>query len=251
MRDYIIKRCRPLVPLVIGVGLLYGAYKAYPFSAELPAPPNAVVAIQSKVPISQVDYSVAPNPKEPFLTAVAMTIHLSSAPAHRRNVYLQFQPAFNVNFAQCPPPRCKKVTSSPHYEYWGKQLTFTSKRTATTHFFLIAYHFGVSTDDTVAKVAFPQVTYQGPGKPVLVIGYRLRSLADYDWSLLPPLRFFGPTAIWEEALAHGLTVNKDAIGNNHINQTIDDLLLFLSGALVGLGGAAVLTFIQELLHFND
>jgi hypothetical protein len=130
------------------------------------------------------------------------------------------------------------------------QLTAQSG-SASTQFDVLDYNFGVRTNDTTALVAIPQVTYDGPGAPTLTTTYYQRSLASYDWTSLPAQGFYGSRAVWKEQLAHGFTAGQDATGVSNLNQQVDEIGIFVSGALVGLGGAALLTALQEYLHFYE
>jgi hypothetical protein len=97
----------------------------------------------------------------------------------------------------------------------------------------------------------PQVQYKGPGSPQFSVGYYIPSASSYDWSSFPALYANDIRAVWLEQLTNGQAFGRVAVGINYTNQQRDSLYTFIAGALVGIGGAALLSSVQEALHAND
>ncbi len=114
-----------------------------------------------------------------------------------------------------------------------------------------AANFGVTSNAVTAAAAIPAVFYEGPGKPVLIAGYRIRSAGSYDWASFPAAIAKGNVGIWDEPLARGFTPGRAALGIDHAAQSKDDFRIFLAGALVALGGGAILAAALEALHVRD
>jgi hypothetical protein len=74
----------------------------------------------------------------------------------------------------------------------------------------------------------------------LFTGYHLQAAASYDWSLFPTQVVTSRSAVWSEALASGYQPGRAAVGIDHAAQSHDDFMVFLAGALVALGGGAIL-----------
>ncbi len=118
---------------------------------------------------------------------------------------------------------------------------------ATADFFVKAHSFGVASNGITASAAIPEVTYQGPGQPMLVVTYDIPSAASYDWSSFPTASVNNSTASWVEDLTNGDTGARAAVGISPSGQATHDTETLLAGTLLGLAGGAILSAIQEAL----
>jgi hypothetical protein len=117
--------------------------------------------------------------------------------------------------------------------------------------------FGYSASGVQAVVALPGIEYGdehsiGSG-PVLTASYWIASANGYDWSAFPPTEESpGPGGsdylLWTEKPTDRSVPGRIAFGVDHNQQSVDDRNTFVAGALIGLGGAAVVAALQELLH---
>jgi len=111
-----------------------------------------------------------------------------------------------------------------------------------------ASSLGINADSVTAKVAIPEVIYQGAGTPpILFVWYHLNSVTNYDWSSYPTYSVSNSVTEWEEALVQGDTIGRTAVGINHAGQAERDTMTFIAGALVALAGGALLGAFQEVL----
>jgi hypothetical protein len=81
--------------------------------------------------------------------------------------------------------------------------------------------------------------------------YHIPSAASYDWSSFPTVRADTSVATWMETLVTYATPARVAVGINRVEKSSDDSKIFFAGALLGIGGAAVVAAIQEALHLWD
>lgn len=114
-------------------------------------------------------------------------------------------------------------------------------------------NFGATFDGVDASAAIPEVRFCCAAKvlPVLQAGYPIRSASQYDWTSYEPEDTTSHSAVWQEQLAIGDTPSRVAVGINHAGQAHNDLLSLLAGTLLGLGGATLLSAVQETLHARD
>lgn len=94
-----------------------------------------------------------------------------------------------------------------------------------------------------------------PGNTSVTVSYELPRGDSYDWTGGPaPYSFtaqFGHTGVtWLEPLS-ALTLPALATGTSESEVNLDSLRTFLAGALVGIGGGALVGAIQELTHQRD
>ena len=122
---------------------------------------------------------------------------------------------------------------------------------ASAEFFVEARSFGVEYNDVTASAAIPEVVYDGPGTPLLIVSYQIPSASSYDWSSYPASSVDKSGAVWQQALIHGDTVGRVTVGTNYAAQANDDTRTFIAGALLGLAGGALLSAVQEALHAGD
>ena len=98
----------------------------------------------------------------------------------------------------------------------------------------------------------PQIHLKNPsGEPYLYTQYNIHSASSYDWAAFPTSNANGTFAGWQENVSGNTLASRAAVGVNHANEAKENSKTFVAGALLGLGGAALLSAIQEALHAND
>ena len=126
---------------------------------------------------------------------------------------------------------------------------------ATAYFYVRASSFGVFSNGADAFAAIPEVVYIRKaipvGTPELVAAYDLPSASSYDWSADPPVSATNSHAIWEEPVSRGTMAWVEAAGIDQAAQASDNFMSFLAGALLALGGAAILAAVIEAVHTRD
>lgn len=241
----------PVVLALLGVGLFLFALVLYPSPTNLPAPLSSHVGITTSFPVRDITYTVTPVSSG----AADVQIQLGLAkplPASvtSRTARLTMSLPPGIAFRDCPRSGCK-AAGNPAGFYWIKSLAFGSGQTVTTDFFVKSHSFGVSFNGVNASAAIPDIFYYGPGTPDLFAAYSIPSASSYDWSSYPTFVVSKSIAVWQEAVIHGETVGRGAVGINHAAQTSDDNKTFFAGALLGLAGGAILSAVQEALHARD
>jgi hypothetical protein len=246
----------PLGLAILGVAMILAALKVYPRPSEPPVPAFSYLEVDASFPLFTIGYSVT---KESAATAeiriiVSLPAGMMHPPAHAPTAYLRMTLPTGSTFWHCPGHACKGPAGKPIHGEWNQPLAFSSvfasSGEATANFFVKASNFGVTSNGVTAAAAIPAVIYQGRGQAVLLTGYKIPSPARYDWSS-PTARESGNYAIWTEPLAKGYTSGLSVTGVNHTAQSHEDLMTFLAGALVALGGGAILAAIIEAVHRRD
>ena len=97
-----------------------------------------------------------------------------------------------------------------------------------------------------AEAVLPQLTYTGPGNPLLSVSYRgIPNATSYDWNTLATTLIQKDLVAWTVPTVNGYAQAEVATGVNH---RVDHILVsngFLTAALVGVGAGALLASIQE------
>jgi hypothetical protein len=115
-----------------------------------------------------------------------------------------------------------------------------------------ADEFGVTANEVSASAAIPKLLYSGPGTLAFVTQYRIKKAILYDWSTFPPAFADSGKAQWLEQMnSNNVIPDVDAAGIDHITQARDGDLVFITGALVGLAGGALLSALQAALSATD
>ena len=137
----------------------------------------------------------------------------------------------------------------------SKPLDFGSGTTSTVVFPLDTGSFGSDSNGVNAYAAIPDVSYQQTGArpfapPIFFAAYRIPSPTSYDWSQFPPEAYSGAVTTWKELLTgtSGDTAGHVVLGIDRARQSSDATWTFIAGALLGLGGGAILSAVQEFLH---
>lgn len=111
--------------------------------------------------------------------------------------------------------------------------------------------FGYDSAGVEAAVALPGLVYHGEGQggpPEFFSSFDLPSAGAYDWSAFPPLDISTGNIRWVELTSTGALAGHAVVGIDHAKQSRDDTDTFISGALIGLAGAALIAGLQEGLH---
>lgn len=250
------KMLTPLVLAGVGLVMLVVAFIIYPSTAENPTPGYSELIVNSSIPINYVFYVV--NQVSAATARISVTVALppgAGVPAH--GPVLQVWLPIGDAFANCPAPACRIFPQGQQEtSYWIRSLTFTPAANgaqATTDYTVRAPDFGVTFNGIDASAAIPEVKYFGPEnpEPALFAGYATPSADRYDWSSYQPEDATSHSAVWQEDVSLGDTASRVAVGINHSGQSRDDTLALVAGTLLGLGGGAILSAVQEALHARD
>jgi hypothetical protein len=253
------KFSKPLILAGIGVVFLLGALWLYSSPAELPAPSFATIQLKSSFSISGIRYDV--SQPSPSIAKITIYVELpgnvvrTPAKAPAADLWLEVPPG--ITFETCPPDACRFDPNDKEYT-WLQTLDFKyedpddNSGEAIATFSVKAHSFGYAYNDINASAAIPRVVFLGPGavQPVLYTEYDVAAANSYQWSTLQPQLINANEVRWDEPVtsaAQGIV----AVGVNDANQTRDNTETFISGALIGLAGGALLAAIQEFLHRND
>jgi hypothetical protein len=267
----------PIVLTVLGLALLLLAFVEYPrAAAQLPIPPSSSVDIYPSPPVSSVNYSISSvdytvDQVRPDIAAVTLTFTLSGLSP--RNV-AGFVPALTVSTPSgtraemCIPAKCKnfEVHGVPpdsisgfraglrfsNVQFFAFDQGILKHGQAIVNFVVKARNFGLAFNGLTVSAAIPEIVYAGSGSPpTLFTTYYLPKASSYDWPSYPAYSENKSSAEWEEALISGDTVGRAAVGTNQARQASDNFKTFLAGFLIGIGGAAILSAVQEGLHAGD
>jgi hypothetical protein len=235
--------------------------------AAIPVPTYPKLAITANGIIGQINYSVRQvHPTEADLrismTNAANPLNPPFGGARTATLQLTLPPG--VQFLDCPTgcsnPGNGRVSS------WHKALAFKSglaglqPNTVTAVFPVSAQSFSVSFNGLNAYAALPQVTYQltgavqgaggSPTTPVFQATFQIPSADSYDWFGFPPTLATKSAATWSELLpiTNGTTTQVTASGTNQAAESRRTYLIFLYGLILGIGGGAFVSAIQEALH---
>jgi len=246
----------PLVLAVAGLAMLLAGWLIYPSGAGNPAPGYSELILQSAVPVNYIGYLVNRVSAGTASMSVSVVL-LQTTAVPTRAAKLQVWLPIGDTFAHCHGGGCRVLSSGQQEtSYWTQWLTFRPSRSgssATVNFTARAPDFGATFDGVDASAAIPEVRYSGATRvlPVLDAGYPIRSASQYDWSSFEPEDATSHSAVWQEDLTIGDTPSRVAVGINHAGQAHNDILSLIAGTLLGLGGAALLSAVQETLHAGD
>lgn len=246
----------PLVLAVVGLAMLLAGWLLYPSGAGNPTPGYSELILQSAVPVNYIEYGVNRVSAGSVSMSVSVVL-LQKTAVSARAASLQVWLPIGDTFAHCRGGGCHVLSSGQQEtSYWTQPLTFrpsSSGSAATVGFTVKAPDFGATFDGVDASAAIPEVRFCCAAKvlPVLQAGYPIRSASQYDWTSYEPEDTTSHSAVWQEQLTVGDTPSRVAVGINHAGQAHNDLLSLLAGTLLGLGGATLLSAVQETLHARD
>lgn len=244
----------------MGIFLLLIAWVVYPSpETGIPLPAYPSVSIYTNAAIYQVRYSVIQvSPATAVLQIMVeqKTGIAGGASGTPITPTVRVTLPLGFTFQDCHPYPCHNDPAT-YGSSWDEPLNFRPAW-ATADFRVSTSSFGVNFDDVNAYAAIPEIDYQyrfGLTTPTLFAQYQIASAASYDWSAFPAASVTSTTAQWHEPIVestaagtYGITAGRIASGVDHPREALDQDLTFLAGALLGLGGGAVLSAIQEALH---
>jgi hypothetical protein len=242
----------PIVLAVLGFGLIGISILILPSrkGVEITAYPSLIIGTSED--LASISYSV--QPFRSSITAITISIEINSLskdfPAAGSFTAAEFIPPNGITFQICPRDYCERISRVQYI--WRAPLIANKHGMATETFFVHASNFGYASNGVTESAILPEIRYGGLGTPQVQIHYYgISDPASYDWSDLPTAFAASNRATWAEIVSPGDTPAKVATGTNHSNETHDNFMIFLAGALIGLGGGAVLSSVQEALHAND
>jgi hypothetical protein len=259
-----LRRRRSLLPVIlalIGGVFFIVAVAIYPRPNDFPIPSYPLISVNSTFAINYIEYRVIPVNRS--VTEVSVRVILTPGLAHpppkapHPFVYLYLPPG--ITFSSCPAGICSYYQSGERY-YWVESFNFTPSvkysqgitGAASIRVFVRADDLGYAFNEDNADAAIPQITYTGPGSPLLETEYdRVPSPNRYDWSAFPPGFSNGTIIAWGAQVTNGAAPGRVSVGVDHASQTRDSNDTFIAGALIGLAGAALLSAIQEAFRSND
>ena len=253
----------PLVLIAIGILLIAIAFVLYPRpETGIAFPGYPTVTIYTNAAIYRVQYSVVQAAPATAVLQIAIEQQTGFAtgssgtpvtPTVRVTLPLGF------TFQDCPLYYCNNDPTI-YGSTWYKTLSFRPAW-ATASFRINASRFGVNSDGVDAFAAIPEVDYQnrqyrsGLTTPKLFARYQIPSAASYDWSSFPTQSVTSTAAQWEEGIAksttsgtYGVTAGRIAPGIDHSREALNQNLTFAAGALLGLGGGAIISAIPEAMR---
>lgn len=256
------KVVRPVILAAIAVvsGLI--AWWLYPSRPEVSAPGYTTLQLDSPFSIDAVNYAVYQRPSTAEIV-ISVLLSASTPPVGRQQAELLVFPPLGVAFGSCPPRLCTSLQGNSYA--WDQPLTFRKAVGpsilpevsapgvyAFVDLYVNARVFGVTADGVNASAAIPKLIYNGPGTPNLLTRYNIQAASLYDWSTFPPASATNSHAEWlQQTGGNGVLPDVVAAGINHANQSRDNDLTFLAGALVGVAGGALRSAVQEALHARD
>ena len=233
----------PIVLFLIGSALIVVAFELYPRPKTPLTPAFATLIIAApNAQLANVNYTISPVSSS--RTKVNVTLALLSNRAHGKIAVVDLDLPSGMAFTNCSRGDCSKKE---------EDLSFQTGRPAEAGFtvFVNNKNMGVSNNNLTASVAIPEVYYTTSQPPILFTTYHINSANSYDWSSFPPKYLYKSSAIWDEPLVPGDTVGRVVEATDHTAQSKDDNRIFIAGALIALGGAAILTALIEAVHAHD
>ena len=254
-----------LVLAVIGVALLFGAKALYTSPSELPTPPYSQINLNSTFPVATISYTV--DQISPAIAEIKIEFDLPNAhpPVGAPTAALTFVPPIGTLFRTCPTGRINAagLPTAPtclnlkkYGEVWEQPLVFRVQSgiygAAFADLFVRAQNFGVTFNAVIATAAMPQVNLKNSsGSPSVFTQYNIPSASSYDWATFPTSFDNSSYAVWDEGVSGGVLDGRAAVGIDNANEAKDNNKTFIAGALLALGGAALLSALQEALHANE
>jgi hypothetical protein len=229
---------RILTPLALGVVggvLLLGTWRVYPRTpAELDNAGPSQLTITTTATVTDVSYA-ADNTHGVKVTVFATPTGRPRASASEVVV-------------QLAPPAGHVKAEFPGWRKTVRLSSVGSRFIALADFPVRPPFAGVAYNGLNASAAIPDVTISAPSaNPELIADYGIPSGDRYDWSSFPPVTSMITDVMWQIHLTTADTAGRLVVGTNHARETSDTFWTFIAGALVALGGAALLAAFQEAL----
>ena len=240
----------PIALFVIGCALCAWAYLVKPSRGDVITPATAYVLISSPIKLTNIRYTIMESRTSYYSVDIIGETHKYFKKRAKATVYVAFSNTTTFVPHCADTVNCQAhvllpdgviepgISTELDVNNWNFEFDFTIK----------SPEFAFSYNGVEALALLPHVEYQGPGSPIVNVLYDVPDGSNYDWSSLPPA--VNPLGLeWDEPLAFfNQGSASEMSGTNHVNGDRDDSLTFLAGALVGVGGAALIGALQEALH---
>ena len=243
----------PVALVVIGCALCVWAYFLKPSRGDVGSPSGEYLLVSSSVKLKSIDYRVN-NTRPSNYTVDILGVADNLSIKHGEAVaYFGSPDVKNTYIPHCSPPiNCNSGISLPNgimFSGYSAQLNFDGG-TFDLNFKIHSPNFSFSSNGVEALAKLPLVEYQGPGNPMINVIYLIDNGSSYDWSpLVPSASLGGDWVEWDQPVAFfNRSSASEVAGTNHANQDSDSNYTFLAGALVGVGGSALIGAMQEALH---
>lgn len=239
------RRWRSIFWLVlVGLALLGSGFFAYPSRGTIIGSPYTSVTIKAAKKIGLVGFAVEQAAKG--TTRLEIGVLAEHSEPSGASVSVEVVLPDGLFFSRCPRPECFQVRQAA---VWHSQIHLTQRNSVSSGILRLnvrASELGYASNGLNAVVALPQLFYNGPGTPVFEASYPIKSAGSYNWSE-PPANIDDTRADWTETASNGDVAPQNIDGLNLSAQASDNFMLFISGGLVALGGAAMLGAFQEYL----
>jgi hypothetical protein len=219
-------------------GIIFGSLGLWlflitPTANNYVAPAFTRVSVASNVKVDIVKYQIV-RPEPPIDEQVSIDLAAAS-PSVRGSAVVKLSLPPSKMFRNC------------------RACGTSNSKTATFVHGVAKYHWIVNSTrlawvinlDT-ADAVLPQLTYTGPGNPLFNIFYRgILNANSYDWNTIAASLIQKDQVAWTVPTIHGYAQAEVATGVNH---RVDHILAsngFITGALVGVGAAALLGALPE------
>lgn len=239
----------PLVFAFIGGIFCWGAVYLFPSRPDVVTPASFIVTIQSRVGLYSLSLDIGRTESSKTIIDIGMV--------ENKNAAVRITIESDIPFA-CRYPTCRyqmPIMGSfgrpvyPYHAYLEERNFDDYGRSSGLEVAVNDSNFGFASNGITALAMIPDFDYQAPGSTVVTSTYNIPRAASYDWSTFPSWSVTSNSVTWSKGLAHNkLEQSQEVIGTNRSNQQRDDRDTFLSGAFVGVGGAALIGALQEGLH---
>jgi hypothetical protein len=244
---------------ILGLALIGAGFALFPSRSQYPPPAYNQITVHSTIPVSFVRYSVIQ--KSPVIDEVNVTIvdDISGpSPKITGAGYIILRLPTRIHFRTCPRVLCD-YDNADQTSVWAQAFRIKIIRipsvggfqaTGGGSFFVKAHNLGETYNGVDAAAVLPQAQYQGPGSPTLVTSYYIPSAGSYTWN--SPTTYANNARVVFGELMTGGQVSADLeVGTNKPSQQQDSDDIFLSGIVLGLAGAALLSAFQEFAHSKE
>jgi hypothetical protein len=222
--------------MLLGVVLAGSALWLYlitPSANQYVAPALTSVSISSNVKVDIVKYRIF-RPQQPIGEQIYIDLEAAS-PSARGSAVVQISLPHGKTFLDC---RACGTSNSKTAKFVHGEAKY--------HWIVYGTRLAWVINLDTAEAVLPQLTYTGPGNPLLSVSYRgIHNANAYDWNTLATTLIQKDLVAWTVPTINGYAQAEVASGVNH---RVDHILVnngFITAALVGVGAGALLAAIQE------
>lgn len=259
---------RTWILLVLFIVTVAVAFFLYPRRSAVYRPPPFQVKLLASEEIRGLLIYVRKLGANHFDLLINLETNVPELPQSKEYARIYLQLPVPVTRGSCMPPDCRsrlsKSVTSYAERYDVAQFTDTFGRGATTstsatNFRLVTPVFAWDENGVDIEAQLPSVQlltaypHQPIGNPNITVAYDL-SGAVYDWTGGPSPSYVIPqdgpqvkATVWKltsQELLNPMPVN----GTDSSTAALDSFRIFLSGALLGIAGGALVGAIQEAIH---